>query len=185
MKKRLFIAINPPAVAQQELTKVINKLKKINPQPAIRYVKPNSIHLTLHFLGQLNSDQISRVKEVLKNLTKTDHQTKLITGKIDAFPNLTQPRVIFLSGRQINSNSLISLQKTIGQQLEKVGLDISHRSWQPHLTIARIKSPCQFKTDQLKLRPIEIPIKSLELMESRLQPQGADYNIIASYAFKN
>jgi len=97
---------------------------------------------------------------------------------------LNRPRVIFLSSREREGEGLPSLQKNLGQELEKIGLDIDHRAWHPHLTLARIKGPCQFKTENIQLPKLEIPIKSIELMESQLRPQGAEYEILESYSLK-
>ena len=185
MKKRVFIAINLPETVKEDLNKLISQTKKINSQPAIRYVKTKGTHLTLHFLGYLTQEQINQVKAVLKDIASQYNQTELITGQIDAFPNLNRPQVIFLSSQERAEESLPGLQRNLGEELEKIGVDVDHRPWQPHLTLARIKGPCQFKTENIKVPKLEIPINSIELMESRLQPQGAEYRIIESYTLKN
>ena len=185
MTKRVFIAINLPETVKEELGKLILQCKKINSKPIIRYVKTKGIHLTLHFLGYLNEEQINQVKTVLKNIAGQYRQTELITGQINAFPNLDQPRVIFLSSREKAENSLIDLQKNLGEELEKTGIDVDRRIWHPHLTLARIVGPCQFKTEQIKLPNLGIPIKSIELMESQFLPRGAEHRIIESYTLKS
>lgn len=185
MKKRVFIALNLSETVKKELTKLITQLKKINSKPVIRYVKTKGIHLTLHFLGNLTVEQINQVKKVLKNIANSYRQTELITGRIDAFPDLTRPRVIFLSSQERERESLISLQKDLGQELEKININVDHRAWHPHLTLARIKGPCQFKIENIKTPPLNIPIRSIELMESRLNPQGAEYKVIESYVMKH
>jgi len=184
MKKRIFIALNLPKAIKEELAKLISQTKKINSDPVIRYVKPKGIHLTLHFLGYLSEEQINQVKTVLKGIAKQYKQTNLTPGKINAFPNLDHPRVIFLECQERTGESLPSLQKNLGQELEKISLDIDYRPWHPHLTLARIKGPCQFKTENIQLPKLEIPIKSVELMESQLNPQGAEYKILESYTLK-
>ncbi|OGY44448.1 MAG: 2'-5' RNA ligase [Candidatus Buchananbacteria bacterium RIFCSPHIGHO2_01_FULL_39_14] len=184
MKKRVFIAINLPLAIKEELNKLISRTKKINSSQSIRYVKAKNIHLTLHFLGYLNEDQINQVKNVLKSLAKDFQETVLITKKIDAFPNLNQPRVIFLSCPERAGENLIKLQKNLGENLKKIGIILDHRLWQPHLTLARIFGHCQFKTQNLIIPKLEIPVNSLELMESQLSPFGAEYKVLASYTLK-
>ncbi len=184
MKKRVFIAINLPENIKEELNKLLSLCRKINSQPVIRYVKTKGIHLTLHFLGYLDEAQINQVRTVLKNLARNYNQTKLITGQIGAFPNLKQPRVIFLSSQEKEGDHLAGLQKNLSSELEKIGIDVDYRPWYPHLTLARIVGPCQFKTEPLKLPSLLIPVKSLELMESQLKPSGAEYKILASYQLK-
>ncbi|MFA6254542.1 MAG: RNA 2',3'-cyclic phosphodiesterase [Patescibacteria group bacterium] len=184
MKKRVFIAINLPENIKGELNKLLSLCQKINSRPVIRYVKTKGIHLTLHFLGYLDEAQINQVKTVLKNLAQKYKQTELITGPIGAFPNLKYPRVIFLSSQEKAGDSLTGLQENLGAELEKIGIDVDHRAWHPHLTLARIVGPCQFKTEPIKLPNLLIPVKSLELMESTLLPNSAEYRIIESYTLK-
>jgi len=184
MSKRCFIAINLPENVRAELGKSLLLCKKINSQPVVRYVKTKGIHLTLHFLGYLAEERIEQVKKILKKLAKNYQKTELITGQIDAFPNLKRPRVIFLSNREADQDTLTNLQKDLGQELEKIGLTIDHRKWQPHLTLARIVGPCEFKTENLIIPKLKIPVNSIELMESQLLGSGAEYKILASYKLK-
>ncbi|MFA6215117.1 MAG: RNA 2',3'-cyclic phosphodiesterase [Patescibacteria group bacterium] len=181
MKKRVFIAINLSEEVKTQLAEFLSLTKKINSNPVIRYVKTKGLHLTLHFLGYLTEEQISQVKEIIKNQAKNFAQTGLITEKIDAFPNLEKPRIIFLAARQTRGENLANLQLNLGRAIEKIGLELDHRLWHAHLTLARIVSPCQFKTKNLIVPKIEIPVKSIELMESQLLGSGAEYKILASY----
>ena len=185
MKKRVFIAINLAPVVKEELAILLSQLKKINPQPVVHYVKAKSIHLTLHFLGYLDEQQLNQTKIILKKSAKDYGATELATGQIGAFPDLKKPRVIFLSSREVNGEGLINFQKKLGQNLEKIGFDVDHRPWHPHLTLARIVGPCEFKTDQLKIPKLEIPVNSIELMESQLKPFGAEYKIIENYTLRS
>jgi 2'-5' RNA ligase len=184
MKKRVFIAINLPKSTKEEIGKIISQCKKINPNPAIRYVKHKAMHLTLHFLGDLEEKEIDQVKIILKNEAKLHQQTELITDEIGAFPNLNKPRVIFLSGKEKEGDSLISLQKNLGEKLKTYGIGVDPRIWHAHLTLARIVMPLKFKTENLKLPNLKIPIRSIELLESHLSPYGAEHKIIGSYALK-
>ncbi|OGY45864.1 MAG: 2'-5' RNA ligase [Candidatus Buchananbacteria bacterium RIFCSPHIGHO2_01_FULL_39_8] len=184
MTKRCFIAINLPQSAKDQLAELLKQLKKINSAQEIRYVKAKNIHLTLHFLGNLKEQQIGQVQEILKHQAKKHQAKKLVTDKIDAFPDLKRPRVIFLGSEKIGEESLASLQNNLGQDLEKIGIEIDHRPWHAHLTLARIVGPCQFKTQNLNLPKLEIPINSVELMESQLSPYGAEYKILTSFTLK-
>lgn len=185
MKKRVFIAINLPSVVREELSKLLAQLKKINSQPVIRYVKTKGIHLTLHFLGYLDEQQINQVKELMKDLARDYFQTSLTTNRINAFPNLQNPRVIFLSCQEERKDTLSNLQEDLGQGLERIGIKLDQRIWHPHLTLARIVGPTKFKTEQIKLPILKIPVNSIELMESQLLPQGAEYKILESYTLKS
>ena len=184
MTKRVFIALNFPAAAKGKLAGLLKKLKKINPNPAIRYVKPTSVHLTLHFLDDRTNGEIAKIKEVLKNVANDYNQTTLVTGAIDAFPNLKYPRVIFLTAEEKNRNSLINFQKKLGVELAKAGINVDRRPWQPHLTLARLAGSAHFKTEKVFIPELTIPITSVEIMESQLGAPGGQYKIIESYNLK-
>ncbi len=185
MKKRCFIAINLSENVKEQLDKLISQLKKINCAPVINYVKSKGVHLTLHFLGYLDEQQINQIQDILKNLTSQYSATKLLTQTIGAFPNLERPRVVFLASEEKNQGNIVGLQQKLGEEIEKMGIEVDHRPWQPHLTLARIKGPCQFETDYLKIPQLEIPVETIELMESNLSPHGAEYKIIESYSLKD
>lgn len=185
MKKRVFIAVNLPEDTKEKIGELIVQLKKINPQPEIRYVKSKIIHLTLHFLGELEEKQINNVKSVLNNIANKYSETKLITGQIGAFRNFKNPRVIFLSSQKKSGDKLINLQRELGWELQKIGIKIDKWPWQVHLTLARVTDSTEFKTEQVRLPNLEIPIKSIELMESQLNPYGSEYTILESYTLKS
>ena len=185
MKKRVFIAINIPEIIKNKIGNLISLSKKANSNPLIKYVKPEILHLTLHFLGELEPSQIETVKNVMLRLAGNYSAANLTTGNINAFPNLKNPQVVFLETNEKNGRIIIGLQKNLGEELEKFKIDVDHRNWKPHITLARIKGQCQFKFESLFFPETEIPIKSIELMESNLKPSGSEYKIIESYSLKN
>ncbi|NUM25391.1 MAG: RNA 2',3'-cyclic phosphodiesterase [Candidatus Buchananbacteria bacterium] len=185
MKKRVFIAINLPTETKDELGQLLKKLKKINPQQQIRYVKADSLHLTLHFLGDRGAEEISTIKKVMRDIASSHSPSTIITGDIDAFPNLQSPKVVYLSIMEKPKSSISSLQKKLGFTLEQAGIDVDHRAWQPHLTLARINSPTVFKTQNAFPPIIEIPATHITLMESNLTSYGAQYTVLESFSFSN
>lgn len=184
MTKRTFIALNLPRAEKAKLEKFINQLKKINPSQLIKYVKMQGLHITLHFLGALDEQQIKGVKKILKVQANQYSTTKIISQNLNAFPNLRRPKVIILNCQEPNGQTLSGFQINLGKSLEQAGLDVDQRHWQPHITLARIKAPIQFKIQGLKIPELELPITSVELMESKLNPYGAEYKIIESYTLK-
>jgi len=185
MTKRTFIALNLPRAEKAELEKFITQLKQINSNRLIKYVKTRGLHITLHFLGALDQEQIKGVKKILKVQAGKYTATKIISQNLNAFPNLRRPKVIILNCYEPDGQTLSSFQINLGQKLEQAGLDVDHRHWHPHITLARIKAPIQFKIQGLKIPQLELPITSVELMESELNPDGAEYKIIESFQLKH
>ena len=181
MNQRVFIAVNLPKNQRSLLVQLLSQLKKINSSPLIKYVEPKNIHLTLHFLGDLTPDQIEAVKKVSDQTVKNYPAEQLLTGAINGFPNLRQPRVIFLETKTTPKNNLINLQKALGQKLQSLGLEIDPRPWRAHLTLARIKGPIDFKKPESPPPVLNIPITNVALMASQLQSSSPKYTVLSQY----
>ncbi|MFH0819523.1 MAG: RNA 2',3'-cyclic phosphodiesterase [bacterium] len=181
MKKRLFIAINLPEEVKRQLSPLILELAKLNKRVAIKWVKSELIHLTLHFLGYLDQGKEEEVEKILENLCCQYRFATLKSSGLGAFPNLTSPRVIYLATKQTSGDDLGSLQREIGKYLANIGQEPERRAWQSHLTLGRVKAG-----GRVKLEPVEIPelsfkVESIELMESRLSSIGPEYYIVKSF----
>ena len=180
MKQRAFVAINLPKTAKQALAAFIDQVKTLNPAPALRYVKPDGLHLTLHFLGDLEPSQIEAVSALLEKVAADSPPAGLELTNVGGFPNLEQPRVVVINARQTNGRSLTDIQRTISDGLEQIGIVTDKRPWTPHLTLARVNGRCRFQTSGLMVPALRIAVASVELMESTLKPSGSRYKIISS-----
>jgi len=179
---RCFIAINLPTETKKELGFIIEKLKEKNSNKNIKWVKPENIHLTLHFLGCLDENKIEQVKKIIKESITGLLPIKIELKDLNAFPNFQQPRVLFISGQETRE-VLADLQRAIGKKIEKIGIEIDARSWQIHLTLARLKEPLDLRTINLnELRIKSFEIKSIDLMKSELTSQGANYTLLKKFS---
>lgn len=184
MKIRSFIAINLPDQIKKELGFLIEKLKEKNPNKNIKWVKPENIHLTLHFLGYLEQEKIKEVERIIQKSIISLKSTKIELKDFGGFPNLEQPRVLFISCQEVR-NTLHNLQKKLGQELERIGLETDHRSWRIHLTMARLKTPLHLLVTNLnKLQLKSFEVKSIDLMKSELTPKGAIYSILKNFSLQ-
>jgi RNA 2',3'-cyclic 3'-phosphodiesterase len=183
MKTRCFIAINLSDEIKKEIGFLIEKLKEKNKSQDIKWVRPEGIHLTLHFLGYLDEGKIKQVEDIIQKSFSGIAPTEIELKNLDAFPNLKNPRVLFLSGQERSNNKFLNqLQIKIGQELEKIGIEIDKRLWQIHFTLARLNGPAPLQIANLcELQIKTFQVKSLELMKSKLQRDGASYSIIKSF----
>ncbi len=186
MTHRIFIAINLPLKVKEKLGELILKLKKENKRSEIKWADPAILHLTLHFLGDLEERQIDQVKLVLEQQSKNFKPIQLSLGLIGAFPGMIDPKVIFVEAQE-STSELIKLVKDLGRDLASLGFQIDHRPWQAHITLGRVKRPSgklvgvdhQFSNNEVWL------VQSLDLMESVLGLEGPKYQILASYQLSN
>ena len=183
MKLRCFIAINLPENIKEELAQILSDLKKKNSGWQIKYVKPEGIHLTLHFLGYLDETQIQVVKDILKEITQSYFNFNLNINQFGGFPNLNSPRVLFVAGRG-EIELAKKLQQELGENLARAGFEVEKRPWQVHFTLARIKGPGRLNLENIKVPELDFKVEGVELMKSQLTPSGAKYKVIESFKLK-
>ena len=184
MKHRIFIAINLPQETKEKIIPFFKELKKLNKRWPIKWVRPGLWHLTLHFLGNIKEDQIKKIKKILKKETKDFGPLKLSLKDFGAFPNLSFPRVIFLKAKE-EEGDLKNFVSRLTKILKKEGFSPDEKEWRPHITLARVKGKVHLKgIDHLIPKGFSFYVKSIDLMESRLLPQGPEYTVLESYKLK-
>lgn len=177
MNKRCFIAINLNAENKLELAKIISQLKKTYSNPNIKYVKPESVHLTLHFLAYLDDNQIEKVKSAIDDIAEKHKPFIIKTSDFGGFPSLKYPQVIFIKGGG-EIEEAMKIQKKLGEKLSSLGFPIDSRPWQAHFTLARLPKPIKIENLGMDLEEIKINVSSIELMQSQLTPDGAKYSAL-------
>ncbi|MBI5237974.1 MAG: RNA 2',3'-cyclic phosphodiesterase [Deltaproteobacteria bacterium] len=151
----------------------------------IAWVRPEGIHLTLKFLGEVDEERVSVLTDALNAAKQGVMPFAVKVGRIGAFPDMSRPRVLWagVDGK----GGLIQLQQNIEEALFKLGFEKETRPFSPHLTLCRIKS---FKegsrlavlAEELKDRPdAEFKVTSYALIKSVLSPKGAVYSIVKRF----
>lgn len=139
---RAFIAIELPARIQQELGRRQEDLRKQLSAPGkdreISWTRPENIHLTLKFLGEISEKQLNHVAEQLNAIPPFEKFGVEVRG-FGFFPNAKRPRV-FWAGL-VAPSALAELAAKIEAAAAKAGLAPEERSFQPHLTLARFRNP--------------------------------------------
>ena len=134
---RAFIAIELPVPILDQLGQVEARLKPHMPLDCIRWVKPDSIHLTLKFLGQVPSDQIALILSSLRAAVASQHTFTLEVAEAGCFPNLHRPRVVWV-GVQEHDHRLHGLQRAVENAIAPLGYPTEIRDFTPHLTLGRV-----------------------------------------------
>lgn len=180
---RIFIAINLPKEVKDELSRVLASLKNDLKRAPIKWTAADKIHITLHFLGNLADKQVEEVGDILAKIAPKYGKFKIKLGQIGFFPHRFSPRVVFVDTEC--PDEIGCLQAEIGKELENLGYQTDSRPWHPHLTLGRINGSVHAETfEKQEIEPIEFGANSIELMESELKPDGAEYSILKSFALK-
>lgn len=140
-KQRLFIAVPIGAEAIAEISSLIEGLRKgfkfIN--VPMTWTKPETIHLTLQFLGDTPSREVPEIVDVVGQIAKQYGPLNLKVHEIGVFPNWKRPRVLWV-GVGISGTRLGELQAQIWNSTERFAEKKEENRFQPHLTIGRFKS---------------------------------------------
>ncbi|MFA5076502.1 MAG: RNA 2',3'-cyclic phosphodiesterase [Patescibacteria group bacterium] len=185
MSQRVFIALNLPATVKNELGGVILQLQKqLSGQP-IKWVDPPILHLTLHFLGEIDDQTLAEVAKLLTVEIAKYPVLSLALGKLGCFtlPN-GSPRVIWVELNEVGGESLRQLQSALKKGLEDLGLETDHRSWQTHITLGRVKDETRFSLPSVKIAPLNFLVETIDLMKSELQPGGPIYTSLEKFNLK-
>ncbi|MBZ5537043.1 MAG: RNA 2',3'-cyclic phosphodiesterase [Acidobacteriia bacterium] len=105
---------------------------------AVRWVRPESIHLTLKFLGEISNEQQHRVVETFSTRKSGVAPFQISVERLGFFPNARAPRVVWMGIRK-GKEELQSLARFVDEALGAAGFPPEPRPFSPHATIGRIK----------------------------------------------
>lgn len=184
---RTFIAIEIPAEIKKEMAKVQDELKRSGADAG--WTRPEGIHLTLKFLGEVPETKIEEIKNALTRAAEATSRFRLKIAGAGAFPNPKNPRVVWL-GVSGDIDNLSALQGSVEESMTAMGFDREERAFSPHLTLARIKYlrprySWQTAIDGIKdIRLAEFDVDHVSLMKSDIKPSGAVYTEISRARLK-
>lgn len=187
-KVRAFLAIDPPDAVIRKIAAIQDALKK-SISGSIGWVRPQGIHLTLKFFGDIDREEIGIISGVVAGHAAAAPALKLDIQGLGVFPNARRPRVLWI-GVGGETAKLIGLQQAIDGGLEARGFQRQERPFRAHLTLARIKSPQglagidRMLTENGNESAGSFEAKGLTLFKSELTPQGAIYTVLADFPFQ-
>ncbi len=177
---RLFVAVELPNSIKKNLAGLQNKIKSEN-LVAAKFVRPENIHLTLKFLGEVGSEKTNSVKSALGKVRFKPFDIML--AGLGAFPSKNYVRVLFVRLRS-GGEKLKSLLACIDSDMEKIGF-APEGKFESHATIARVKSV--IKKDKLlamfgeKNELGQFSVSGFSLIKSTLAKAGPVYEVIEKF----
>jgi 2'-5' RNA ligase len=190
-KVRSFIAIELPAELRQGLAQLQVRLKV--DKPRVKWVDPNSIHLTLKFLGSVDPTMIGAIAQAMTESAQSISPFQLeVQPGLGAFPNLKRVQVVWV-GLGGELEKLGQLQGLLEDSLSRLGFAPETRAFKPHLTLARLGNEASPEERQrfgelIAATKFElscsIRVDALSLMKSQLTREGAIYTKLSSADLK-
>jgi len=184
---RSFIAIPLKPDIIDRIEKVQKELRSLRAD--VKWVRPQSIHFTLKFLGNIEESQISAIAQKIQHATGGYTSWPIHLKNLGTFPSLRNPRVIWV-GIEDTSGQIVTLQRQIEHALSTLGFAQEKRNFSPHLTLGRVKSPrgkkdlIQYLIDEREKTLGKIQVDRVVLFRSELHPSGAIYTALKEFVFQ-
>ncbi len=183
---RAFLAIQLPDDVTAALGHLADQMAQAR-VGGLKPVRPENIHLTLKFFGNVNARQVESIVDTVKLVAKSIRPFTLRLGNVGAYPNNRSPRVLWV-GLDGDVALLQDAHRRIETALKQIAVKPDSREFTPHLTIARIRDrasrierrnaaealfSAEFRSGLL------VPVERISLMRSVLLPEGPQYTSLA------
>lgn len=176
---RLFIALPMPEEVAVDLERLSTGL------PGARWSDPDSYHLTLRFVGEVDHETFWELGQALTTVRVPP--LELALKGLGLFPPRGEPHTLWVGVE--DALALAPLKRRIDRVVREVGLADERRNFHPHVTIARFRFPPppdrlgSWLKGRALFRTRPFPVSQFNLYSSVLRPDGAEHTIEATYDF--
>ncbi len=139
MSWRVFAALELPPELQQRLARLQDDLRAATSPRGVRWVRPEGIHLTLRFYGDIDPAQLPELQAGLSRAAAVAAPMPLEVAGVGAFPSAARPTVIW-AGVVGQVEPLQNLQAAVEREATRLGFKPEGRDYKPHLTLGRVNS---------------------------------------------
>ncbi len=179
---RTFIALDTPLEVKEAILRIQEELRRIR-GATVSWVRPEGIHLTLKFLGDVESERIPEVIEAVNSSAQGIGRIVIVTTITGGFPRLAVPKVLWLGLEA--GEALDKLQNNLERSLSDLGFLHEEKAFHPHLTVGRVKYLDPNRELPGRFGAFSIPsiswhAEEVKVMMSELRPSGAVYTVLAA-----
>ena len=178
---RLFVALKLPGPVRETVWEAARRFRDAG--WPVRWVRPEGIHLTLKFLGEVAGPREGEIVAALGRARLGAKPLALAIGEFGVFPDLHRPRVIWAGVTP--DPALELLQHGVEREFAPLGFPTEARAFRPHLTLGRAARDAKARDfpgleTALNGAALETAavVETLDLMRSELQSGGAVYHVI-------
>ncbi|MEX1252993.1 MAG: RNA 2',3'-cyclic phosphodiesterase [Dehalococcoidia bacterium] len=181
---RLFVACELPDDVREALGRVQADLRRAGAD-SLRWVRPEGIHVTLKFLGEVDAERVDAVTSALAAAIEP-FELRVRPSALGTFGG-DRLRVVWV-GLEGDIDALASLAGRVEGALEPLGFPRERRPFAPHLTLARPRDhvpPAELRTLASLVRRYQPPplpsmtLREVNLMQSTLERGGSVYTKLA------
>lgn len=176
---RCFVAVDLP----EEMREEVGRLQSGIATEGLRLVRPELVHVTIKFLGDVPAGKVGQVKEALAAV-KAAPFTARVAG-MGAFPGKSV-RVVWLG----LEGDFSPLYNKVEAATKSLGFPPEERGFAPHVTIGRVGRPNAATSRELLARinsqsALDLgsfPVEKFCLKKSTLTPGGPIYEDLAEFS---
>jgi len=184
---RCFIAINIDEQIRKALASLQDELqgKADIKKSDAKWVNPETIHLTLKFLGEIKDEQAVDICNITGDVASRHETFELHVESVGHFGGRSA-RVLWVGTGQ-NCDKLLQLQEDLEQQLDLAGWPREARKFSGHLTLCRIRNTragvklAQLAREYKDFKLGTMPADLVSVYQSQLTPRGPIYTVLGKY----
>jgi 2'-5' RNA ligase len=179
---RAFLALPLPDDLAGPAEEVQRALRDRLGREAVRWVPPESFHLTVRFFGDLGPAEVGRARAVIDEVAAMQGFAPMPVrlGALSAFPSPARPQVLWLG---VDSGGIVeAFVIHLEALLEKAGFGPPDKPWKSHLTLGRVARGARLARGwerSVSCPGAEGRLERIALMRSELGPGGARYTVVA------
>lgn len=185
---RCFLAADLPESVKAAIGAIQERLRRRI--QGVRWTAPAGMHLTLKFFGNIASDDIASISDVVRKALIGLRPISLSIGNLGGFPSVKGPRVLWI-GMSGDVDPLRRLQEVLDAGFqEDCGFEREKRPFKPHLTLGRAASMrgamvglAEVLKKNESWQAATVSVRGLTLFKSELKPGGAVYSELEKYSF--
>jgi 2'-5' RNA ligase len=194
---RLFVALDIDDSIRARIARFLDGVREFAPDA--RWVRPESLHVTLKFIGEKSEDDVEKIKQALATIP--GDACELNFRGYGFFPGPRAPRVFWIGSE--GGSGLASLAATVDATLAEIDIPKEEHAFSAHLTLARGGGSSgstrwrkgdgpnrNFQRLQEKLAALPAPefgtmaAREFFLYRSQLSPGGSTYTKLAGFALR-
>ena len=178
---RTFVAFELSSQIRDQLGQLQRRLGRFD--QAVRWVRPESIHLTIKFLGEVPDDRLAALSAAVDEVAAGSESFELAVGGTGCFPPRGAARVLW-AGLEEPTGRLAHCHQSCEQVMERLGFEPERRRFSPHLTLGRVRQGAgggglrEAVSKLAGFDGVRQTVGELILFESQLRPDGAVYTAL-------
>jgi 2'-5' RNA ligase len=186
---RIFCAVELPEEVRAQAAAQAALLRERAPHVRASWERPEKMHLTLKFLGEIESERVERLQSAATRSAASVAKFSISVEGAGAFPVRGPARVLWLGVRDEPGN-LARLQSRLEEECGREGFMREAKQFHPHLTIARLRTPAGARTlaalhRETSFASPSFTVAELVVIRSELTPEGSRYTILSRHNLNN